>query len=115
MTTTTARQHGVPPSPGAVATGAPTATPRWWADLTGGAAWMSLLVVTALWVSNRGVQQVLGGGPDAVSAVGRLTGLLASDLLLLQVFLMARVPVVERAFGQDRLARWHRWTRLTSF
>ena len=50
-----------------------------------------------------------------MSAVGRLTGLLASDLLLLQVLLMARVPLVERAFGQDRLARWHRWTGFTSF
>jgi predicted ferric reductase len=47
--------------------------------------------------------------------VGRLTGLWASDLLLLQVLLMARIPLVERAFGQDRLARWHRWTGFTSF
>jgi predicted ferric reductase len=93
----------------------PRATPRWWADAGGVAAGLSLLVVTALWVSNRGVQQVLGGGPDALSAVGRLTGLLASDLLLLQVLLLARVPLVERAFGQDRLARWHRWTGFTSF
>ena len=28
---------------------------------------------------------------------------------------MARIPLVERAFGQDRLARWHRWTGFTSF
>jgi predicted ferric reductase len=90
-------------------------TPRWWADTGGVVAGLSLLVVTALWVSNRGVQQVLGGGPEALSALGRLTGLLASDLLLLQVLLMARVPLVERAFGQDRLARWHRWTGFTSF
>jgi predicted ferric reductase len=79
------------------------------------AAGLSLLVVTALWVSNQGIQQLLGGGPEAMSSVGRLTGLLASDLLLLQVLLMARVPLVERAFGQDRLARWHRWTGFTSF
>ena len=72
-------------------------------------------MVTALWVHNRGVQQVLGGAPDALSALGRLTGLLASDLLLLQVLLMARIPLVERAYGQDRLARWHRWTGFTSF
>ena len=76
---------------------------------------VSLLIVTALWVGNGGLQQVAGAGPDAVSALGRLTGLWASDLLLLQVLLMARVPLVERAFGQDRLARWHRWTGFTSF
>jgi predicted ferric reductase len=91
------------------------ATPSWWADVAGVAAALTLLFVTALWVSNRGIQQVQGGGPDAVSSLGRLTGLLASNLLLLQVLLMARVPVAERAFGQDRLARWHRWTGFTSF
>jgi len=90
-------------------------TPRWWGDAGGIGAGLSLLIVTALWVSNGGVQQIGGGGADALSAIGRLTGLWASDLLLLQVLLMARIPLVERAFGQDRLARWHRWTGFTSF
>jgi predicted ferric reductase len=90
-------------------------TPRWWADAGGLGAGFSLLIVTALWVGNGGVQQIGDGGADAVSAIGRLTGLWASDLLLLQVLLMARIPLVERAFGQDRLARWHRWTGFTSF
>src|SRR3954469_20833493 len=90
-------------------------TPRWWADAGGLGAGMSLLIVTALWVSNGGLQQIVGGGADAVSGIGRLTGLWASDLLLLQVLLMARIPLVERAFGQDGLARWHRWTGFTSF
>src|SRR3954469_9085676 len=90
-------------------------TPRWWADAGGLGAGMSLLIVTALWVSNGGLQQIVGGGADAVSGIGRLSGLWASDLLLLQVLLLARIPLVERAFGQDRLARWHRWTGFTSF
>lgn len=90
-------------------------TPRWYADAGGAAAVLSLLVVTALWVSNRGLQDLFADGPAALDSLGRLTGLLAADLLLLQVLLMARVPVVERAFGQDRLARWHRWTGFTSF
>ncbi|WP_203779309.1 ferredoxin reductase family protein, partial [Actinoplanes philippinensis] len=90
-------------------------TPRWWADVAGVAAGLSVLVVTALWVGNGGVQQVIGGGSGAVTATGRLTGLWASDLLLLQVLLMARIPIAERVFGQDRLARWHRWIGFTSF
>jgi predicted ferric reductase len=90
-------------------------TPRWWADAGGFAAALSLLVVTALWVRNGGVQQSTGGGWTAVAAIGRLAGLWAADLMLLQVLLLARIPVVERAFGQDRLARWHRWTGFTSF
>ncbi|MEV4508497.1 ferredoxin reductase family protein [Dactylosporangium sp. NPDC049525] len=89
-------------------------TPFWWADAASAAAAVSLLVVTALWVGNGGAQQVIDGGAGAVSAAGRLTGLLGSDLLLLQVLLMARIPLVERAFGQDRLARWHRWTGFSS-
>jgi predicted ferric reductase len=87
-------------------------TPRWWADAAGLAAGTSLLIVTALWLSNRGLQSLAAGD---LSSPGRLTGLWSADLLLVQVLLMARVPLVERAFGQDRLARWHRWTGFTSF
>ncbi|GAA2393607.1 ferredoxin reductase family protein [Dactylosporangium salmoneum] len=102
-------------APPAAARPAVRATPRWWADAGGAAVAVSLLVVTALWVANRGLQDIGGAWPDAFDSLGRLTGLLASDLLLLQVLLMARVPLVERAFGQDRLARWHRWTGFSSF
>jgi hypothetical protein len=58
------------------------ATPRWWADAAGAAGWLSLLVVTALWVRNSGVQQTTGGGWTAVAAIGRLAGLYAADLML---------------------------------
>jgi predicted ferric reductase len=64
-------------------------------------------------VSHGGVQ-ALSDGSFAL-ATGQITGLWAADLLLLQVLLMARVPIVERAFGQDRLARWHRWVGFSSF
>jgi predicted ferric reductase len=90
-------------------------TPRWWSDAAATAAGTSMVIVTALWLSNQGLQGLAAGGPDALDALGRLTGLWAADLLLLQVLLMARIPLVERAFGQDRLAHWHRWTGFTSF
>ena len=67
----------------------------------------SLAVVVALWAGGGGVS-ALAGWADGLTSLGRLTGLLAADLLLVQVLLMARIPVVERAVGQDRLARWHR-------
>jgi ferredoxin-NADP reductase/DMSO/TMAO reductase YedYZ heme-binding membrane subunit len=44
-----------------------------------------------------------------------LTGLVASVLLLTQVVLMARVPRLEAAYGQDRLAHLHRLVGFTSF
>ncbi|MBB2943953.1 putative ferric reductase [Actinoplanes lutulentus] len=105
-------------APGTARTAAhrrPRAAPRWWKDAGGAAAGLSLLIVTALWVYNGGVRQIGDGGSTAITAVARLAGLWASDLLLLQVLLMARIPMVERAFGQDKLARWHRWTGFTSF
>jgi predicted ferric reductase len=90
-------------------------TPRWWADAAGMVAGLSMLAVTALWVADRGVQDLTAGGWPAAAALGRLAGLWSADLMLIQVALMARIPLVERAFGQDRLVRWHRWTGFTSF
>jgi predicted ferric reductase len=76
--------------------------------------WSGLLLVTYWWITGGGVRD-LGAWETGLESVGRLTGLLASFLLLVQVLLMARVPVLERAFGQDRLARLHRWVGFTSF
>jgi predicted ferric reductase len=52
---------------------------------------------------------------NALTSLGRVTGLVASDLLLVQVLLMARIPLVERSYGQDELARRHRWVGFASF
>lgn len=89
--------------------------PGWWADAAGSAAFLSLLAVTALWTADRGAQELLAGAPAALTSAGRLTGLLSADLMLIQVVLMARVPLIERRFGQDRLARWHRLAGFASF
>jgi predicted ferric reductase len=82
---------------------------RWPAGLAAAAAVLSVLVAAGLWLA--------GGGDrdEPMTALGRVTGLVASDLLLLQVLLMARIPWVERGFGQDALARWHRVAGFTSF
>jgi predicted ferric reductase len=76
--------------------------------------WGSLLLVAYWWATGGGVQD-LGSWADGLSSTGRLAGLLASDLLLVQVLLMARVPTLEHAFGQDRLARVHRLVGFSSF
>ena len=91
-----------------------TTPPRWWRDASATLFWAVLVGVTGLWVSGGGIQELgtLGG---ALTSIGRLTGLLSSALLLIQVFLMARVPWFERAWGQDDLARTHRLVGFTSF
>jgi predicted ferric reductase len=91
------------------------AVPTWWGDVAGSAAALSLLVVTALWTADRGVQELLAGPATGLTSAGRLAGLLSADLMLVQVVLMARVPLIERRFGQDRIARWHRLAGFTSF
>jgi predicted ferric reductase len=78
------------------------------------ALWLGLLLVTYWWAAGGGIRD-LGSWADGLTSTGRLTGLVASDLLLVQVLLMARVPVLEHAFGQDRLAVIHRLVGFTSF
>ena len=93
----------------------PVLVQRWWRDAVGSLTWASVLVVVALWVAGGGVHEL--GGPVAavLTSAGRLAGLLAADLLLVQVLLMARIPVVERVYGQDELARRHRLVGFASF
>jgi len=82
--------------------------------VTGSALWLSLLLVTFWWATGGGFQD-LGAWATGLVSVGRLTGLVASVLLLAQVLLMARVPWLERAFGQDKLTHTHRLVGFTSF
>ena len=88
--------------------------PTWWRDASTAVFWGVLLFVTALWLGAGGVQG-LSSLPGGLTSLGRLTGLIASALLLVQVFLMARVPWFEQAWGQDQLARTHRIVGFTSF
>jgi predicted ferric reductase len=87
---------------------------RWWRDAAGSLTWLSLLAVVGLWVKDGGLQH-LGSIAGLLKGTGDLTGLVASDLLLIQVLLMARIPFVERVYGQDELARRHRLAGFTSF
>jgi predicted ferric reductase len=44
----------------------------------------------------------------ALTAGGRLTGMVGTYALLLAVLIVGRLPVLERFVGQDKLVRWHR-------
>ena len=82
--------------------------------VAGSTLWLSLLLVTWWWVTGGGITQ-LAGWATGLESVGRITGLASAVLLLAQVVLMARIPVLERAFGQDELTRIHRLVGFTSF
>jgi predicted ferric reductase len=74
----------------------------------------ALSVIVLSWATG-GALADLGEWASGLTSLGRLTGVLASLLMLVQVLLMARVPRLERAFGQDRLAVLHGLVGFTSF
>jgi hypothetical protein len=69
--------------------------------------WLGLVLVTYWRDAGGGLSDLLRW-PDTLTSVGRLAGLWSADLLLVQVLLMSRLPVLEHAYGRDRLARIHR-------
>ena len=89
-------------------------TPRWWRDASAVFAWGVTLFVVALWVAGGGLT-AFGSLGEGVTTSAASPGCVASVLMLLQVLLMARIPFVEQAWGQDELARVHRLVGFTSF
>lgn len=65
-------------------------------------------VVVAMWVRHGGLNQ-LGSASAKLTAAGQLTALIGTYAALVQVLLMSRSPWLERRFGMDGLAQWHRW------
>jgi predicted ferric reductase len=92
----------------------PSIHSEWWRQLAAALAFLSFLVVIALWVGGQAPQE-MGSLSGALHSFGRLTALLASNLLLIQVILMSRIPFLERGFGQDAIVRTHRLAGFTSF
>jgi len=68
---------------------------------------LGALAVLAVWFGDTPGTSLHSFG-DKVTALGRVTGLLGTYLVLVQVILMARLPWLERFVGGDRLAVWHR-------
>ncbi|MCX5208230.1 ferredoxin reductase family protein [Kitasatospora sp. NBC_00240] len=60
-------------------------------------------VLAIWWQGTAGVS----GAADWLTGAGRITGLLAGYAAPVLLLLMARIPLLEREVGADRLARWH--------
>ncbi len=67
--------------------------------------WLNLGTVLALFVSQGSLQT--NGFGQLWTSVGRISGLIGTNLMLVQVMLIARTPFIEKAFGFDRVAKWH--------
>ncbi|MFF4834488.1 ferric reductase-like transmembrane domain-containing protein [Streptomyces sp. NPDC001315] len=66
--------------------------------------WAGAAAVLALWWSDTG--SVIGAA-GWLTGAGRIAGLLCGYACAVLVGLMARVPLLERRIGSDRVARWH--------
>jgi ferredoxin-NADP reductase/DMSO/TMAO reductase YedYZ heme-binding membrane subunit len=71
------------------------------------------VAILALWWG--ATARLAGAGTgEAITAVGRVTGLLGAYLSLVVLVLMARIPWLERGIGLVRLASWHRYAGSTA-
>ncbi|BAU87455.1 oxidoreductase [Streptomyces laurentii] len=66
--------------------------------------WAGVAAVLALWWADT---PSVVGPVGWFTGAGRITGLLAGYACAVLVILMARVPLLDRTVGSDRLARWH--------
>ena len=78
-----------------------------WARLFRSLTLLGAIVTMALVLPTLSPHDLVAPGGLA-TAIGRLTGMLGTYLLLVTVLLVGRIPSVERALGQDTLVRWHR-------
>lgn len=92
---------------------APPRAPR--VDLLWLGCLASTLVVLGFWAAGPGAGDLAPSATQVVLSGSRLAGLVSANLLLVQVLLMARVPALERAYGQDELVRRHRLLGMWSF
>ncbi|HEY1488845.1 MAG TPA: ferredoxin reductase family protein [Micromonosporaceae bacterium] len=68
---------------------------------------VGLVITLGFWWHQTPGEATLGG-PALMTTAGRLAGLIGGYLLLVQVFLMSRVPFVDRALSGARKSGWHR-------
>ena len=76
-------------------------------DFIEGLAWFSVIAVTAMFLIDGGLKSI--NDPAAIlGAVDRLTALLATDLLLIDILLIARIPWIDHYYGHDRATTAHK-------
>jgi predicted ferric reductase len=67
----------------------------------------NVVLVIGLWMRSGGLAG-WGNAGNALTSAGRITGLLGTLFVLVELLLLARLPVLERSVGFDRLTVWHR-------
>jgi predicted ferric reductase len=65
-------------------------------------------IIVALWWDSSG-PAAIEDSASLLAELARLAGLLGAYLVLVELLLLARLPVLDRLAGFDRLTLWHRW------
>ena len=76
------------------------------ADLLTVVGWVSVAMAVTLWIADGGISAVTSVG-KLLTAAGIVSGLVATDLMVLMLLLAARIPFVDRAFGHDHAIAVH--------
>lgn len=75
-------------------------------DAVYAACWISVSIVIALFLADRGVDEMKT--PSGFwTGLGQITGLIGTDLLLIQLILASRMPWIDRSIGHDRAMEVH--------
>jgi predicted ferric reductase len=77
------------------------------ADLLVAACWTSAAASVALFLAYGGASQ-FASPAQAVTSIGIIAGLVGTDLILVMIVLAARLPLIDRAVGNDRAMSLHR-------
>ena len=77
----------------------------WWRDSVEAFAWLTAAGAAAVFLQSGGADWF--SPTDVFNSLGRLLGIVAAVLVMMQLVLVSRNPVVERAFGHDRTTTLH--------
>lgn len=76
-------------------------------DIIEGIAWASVVAVIVMFLAAGGLKDITDV-PSALDAASRLTALIGTDLLLIHMLLVARVPWIDKFYGHDKATLAHK-------
>jgi predicted ferric reductase len=71
------------------------------------------LLIAAMWVRHGNLHE-LSTTAGTLTAIGELSALYGTYLVLIQLILMSRSPWLDQVFGQDRITDAHKWVGFTA-
>jgi predicted ferric reductase len=76
-------------------------------DVIEALAWATVLAVIVMFLVDGGLKGITDF-PSALNSFSRLTALVATDLLLIHMLLIARIPWIDKFYGHDRATQAHK-------